>query len=70
MHIGRTIQDLTDFLDREKLARLCRLACSAHASQPSTKQDGEDDILNISRPQVVVSASVSWLLICELNAYL
>jgi hypothetical protein len=59
MNIGPTIQDPTDFLDREKLARFCWLAGSAHPSKPSTEENREDHILNISRPQVVVSASVS-----------
>jgi len=59
METQRTIQDFTHFFDRQQLARLCRLAGSAHASKPSTEDDGEGHILNISGPQTVISASVS-----------
>lgn len=45
-----TTQDLSRLLDREEFSLFC-----AHSTQPSTKQDAKDYILNITSPHAIVS---------------
>lgn len=59
--LGRTIENFTNFLNHQESARLCRLAERAHASEPSTEQNGEDDILNVAGPHAVISAIMSYI---------
>jgi len=52
---AHAVENFANFFDREKLALFCCLAIEAHTTKPSAEQDGEDDILNVTSPQTVVS---------------